>query len=133
MNQSTRFRGPIDLRVGRFVVVVVRLGAAEGQQGLVVIGSEVAGASVGKRLQSSFRLVEHSDTPRYPGFPGDRRGPFAAERIARRQASRRLPRATKLPWPARRAETVAFQSRCSRLSSEESKDFPVWDQDRKRW
>jgi hypothetical protein len=34
MNQSARFWGPIDLRVGRFVVVIVRLGTTEGQQGV---------------------------------------------------------------------------------------------------
>src|SRR5450755_490438 len=47
MNQSTRFRGPIDLCVGRFVVVVVRLGATEGQQGVAVVEGEVAAAGVG--------------------------------------------------------------------------------------
>lgn len=47
MNQSTRFWGPIDLRVGHFVVVVVRLGTTEGQQGVAVVGSEVAATGVG--------------------------------------------------------------------------------------
>jgi hypothetical protein len=47
MNQSTRFRGSIDFRVGGFVVVVVRLSTTEGQEGVPVIGSEVTPAGVG--------------------------------------------------------------------------------------
>lgn len=47
MNQSARFRCPINLRVGRFVLVVVGLGATDGQQGVAVVVSEVTAAGVG--------------------------------------------------------------------------------------
>ncbi len=59
MNESTRFRSAVDLRIGHFVVVVVRLCAAEGQQGVAVVVSEVAPArvdAVGKAISDWLHI-----------------------------------------------------------------------------